>query len=230
MLAASRDEVLIVDNSDHRRAGSWFADCLAGFAAATVVAREDLDVRGARWRAAILAGSERSIFENVAWLERQCSFVRNVLDEGMPLLGVCFGHQLIFRALYGKDALARRQVPEVGWGPVELAPCGLFAGVPSTVRPYNFHFDEVAELPAGWRLRASSPSCRVHAVSHDELPVWGLQFHPEVTPDEGAASILRSAPALAGCGLDAASITSGGARVAGYYPEIIHNFIASCGR
>lgn len=217
---------MIVDNSDHRRAGGWFADCLAGFAAATVVAREDLDLGDNRWRAAILAGSERSIFENVDWLERQCSFVRKVLDEGVPLLGVCFGHQLIFRALYGKDALARRAVPEVGWGPVELTPCELFAGVPSTIRPYNFHFDEVAELAAGWRLLASSPSCRVHAVSHDELPVYGLQFHPEVTPNEGATSILRGAPALAACGLDASSINAAGARVAGYYPEIVRNFVS----
>jgi GMP synthase (glutamine-hydrolysing) len=221
---------LIVDNSDHRRAGGWFANCLAGFAAATVVVREDLEAGDIGWRAVILAGSERSIFENAPWLARQCSFVRNVLDEGVPLLGVCFGHQLIFRALYGKDVLARRAVPEVGWGPVELESCELFAGVPPTIRPYNFHFDEVAELPAAWSLRASSPSCRVHAASHDELPVWGLQFHPEVTPDEGAASILRGAPALATCGLDEAAITAGGVRVAGYYPEIVRNFAGYCAR
>ncbi len=229
-MAAPRDTILIVDNSDHRRAGGWFADCLAGFAAATVVTREDLNARDTRWQAAILAGSERSVFENAAWLETELSFVRNLLDEGVPLLGVCFGHQLIFRAFYGKDALARRTVPEVGWGPVELAHCELFAGVPSTIRPYNFHFDEVAELPAGWSLLASSPSCRVHAVNHDELPVWGLQFHPEVTPEEGTAGILRGAAALAGCGLDAASIAAAGAGVAGYYPEIIRNFVSSSGR
>ncbi len=229
-MATPRDKILIVDNSDHRRAGGWFANCLAGFAAATVVVREDLEAGDVGWRGVILAGSERSVFENIDWFETQFSFVRNVMEEGVPLLGVCFGHQLIFRALYGKDVLARRAVPEVGWGPVELERCELFAGAPPTIRPYNFHFDEVAELPTGWSLWASSASCRVHAVSHDELPVWGFQFHPEVTPEEGASSILRAGPLLAGYGLDAAAITAEGGRVAGYYPEIVRNFAGYCAR
>jgi GMP synthase-like glutamine amidotransferase len=225
-VASPRDAVLVVDNSDHRRAGGWFADCLKGFAAATVVAREDLDADDARWRAVILAGSERSVFENAPWLEKQFSFVRNVMAGGVPLLGVCFGHQLMFRALYGKDVLARRAVPEVGWEPVELKRHELFAGVPSTIRPYNFHFDEVAEVPAGWRLFASSGSCRVHAVSHEELPAWGLQFHPEVTVAEAVAGISRGGQLLAGYGMDAASIAAAAGQGAGYYPEIIRNFVA----
>ncbi len=219
---------MIVDNSDHRRAGGWFADCLEGFAAATVVFREDLDARRLAWRAVIISGSERSIFEETAWLDNQFAFVRNVMEKGVPLLGVCFGHQLMFRALYGKDALSRRGVPEVGWPPVDLMPHELFAGVPSTIRPYNFHFDEVIDVPEGWGILASSESCRVHAVRHDELPAAGFQFHPEVTAEEAAASISRAGPTLAGYGLDAKAITATAEPGGCYYPEIVRNFVACC--
>jgi GMP synthase-like glutamine amidotransferase len=225
-MTAASERVLIVDNSDHRRAGGWFADCLKGFAAATVALREDLDARCVAWRAVILSGSERSIFEDAAWLDNQFSFVRNVMEARVPLLGVCFGHQLIFRACYGKDALARRAVPEVGWPPVKLAPHELFAVVPSTIRPYNFHFDEVVDVPEEWRVLASSESCRVHAVRHDELPAVGLQFHPEVTAEEAASSISRAGPLLAGYGLDAKALTAAAGQGARYYPEIVRNFVA----
>lgn len=225
-MAAEREFVLIVDNSEHRRAGGWFADCLAGIAPAKVVMREDLQARDVSWRAVIISGSERSIFENTPWLDNEFAFVRNVMDSGVPLLGVCFGFQLIFRALYGKDVLARRALPEVGWVPVKLKPHGIFARAPSTIRPYNFHFDEAAEVPEGWRVLASTGSCAVHGVSHDELPAVGLQFHPEVTVEEGAASILRAGPLLASYGLEASAITAVSSRGERHYPEIISDFVA----
>ena len=226
-MAAASERLLIVDNSDHRRAGGWFADCLEGFASATVILREDLDARDVAWRAVILSGSERSVFEDAAWLDNQFSFVRNVMEKGVPLLGVCFGHQLMFRALYGKDVLARRAVPEVGWPTVELKAHEVFAGVPSAIRPYNFHFDEVVDVPEAWRVLASSESCRVHAVCHDELPAVGLQFHPEVTMEEAVSSISRAGPLLASYGVDAASITGASSRGGRHYPEIIRDFVAS---
>ncbi len=113
---------------------------------------------------------------------------------------------------------------------MELKSHELFAGAPPTIRPYNFHFDEVAEVPPGWALWASSENCRVHAVGHGELPAWGLQFHPEVAPDEGAANISGAGAILARYGLDAAAITAEAGRAAGYYPEIVRNFVASCAR
>jgi GMP synthase (glutamine-hydrolysing) len=184
---------------------------------------------GKWWRAVILTGSERSIFEDADWLVGELAFARSVLDEGVPLLGVCFGHQLLFRALYGKEILTRRALPEVGWPPVELAAHAVFESEGKTIRPYNFHFDEVSEIPPGWEAVASSEACRLHGLCHGELPVLGLQFHPEVSPAEGVAAISRGAQSLAGCGLDAASITAGSDR-AGYYSEIIRNFVALYGR
>jgi GMP synthase-like glutamine amidotransferase len=217
------------DNSVHRRAGSWFEDCLAGSAEVRIAVREDVKTLGQRWRAVILTGSEHSVFEDADWLVAELAFTRSILDEGVPLLGVCFGHQLLFRALYGKEILTRRALPEVGWPAVELASHPAFEGAGKTIRPYNFHFDEVAQIPPGWEAVASSEACRLHGLCHGEMPALGLQFHPEVSPPEAVAGISRGARLLASCDLDAASITAGSDR-AGHYPEIIRNFVSLYGR
>jgi len=228
-MAAASEEVLVVDNSNHRQAGEWFVDCLEGFARARVMNREELGPRDLGYRAVVLSGSEHSIFENAEWLDKQLSLVRALTNEGVPLLGVCFGHQLVFRALYGKEVLTRRVTPEVGWLPVYLKRDEIFAGLGDSVEPYNFHFDEVAEVPDGWRILASSAACRVHAVRHDELPIYGVQFHPETKAEDGVSSILGRSRLLAEYGLDAASITAGSSRGKRHYPEIIRNFVAFWG-
>lgn len=228
-MAAPSCEVLIIDNSDHRRAGSWFADCLAGSAEARIAAREDVKTLGKEWRAVILTGSERSVFEDADWMLEELDFTRGLVEGGVPLLGVCFGHQLLFRALYGKDVLRRRALPEAGWPPVELGSHPAFEGAGKTIRPYNFHFDEVARVPSGWEAVATSEECPVHGLCHGELPVLGLQFHPEVTAAEAAAAISRGAMSLSAFGLDAAKIAAG-SDGAGYYPEIVSNFVSICGR
>lgn len=228
-MAATGSEVLIIDNSDHRRAGSWFEACMDGSADVRIAMREDVKELGARWAAVILTGSERSVFEDADWMVEELAFTRGVLEKGVPLLGVCFGHQLLFRALYGKDILRRRESPEVGWLPVKLAAHPVFEGAGGVIRPYNFHFDEVAEVPAGWEAAASSEACRLHALRHVELPVLGLQFHPEVSPGEGAAAIRRGARLLAAYDLDAEAIAAG-SDLGGHYPGIIRNFVSLYGR
>jgi GMP synthase-like glutamine amidotransferase len=131
--------------------------------------------------------------------------------------------------MYGKDVLTHRPEPEVGWPTVELSPDPIFEGAGGKIRPYNFHFDEVLELPDGWEPLASSEACRIHAARHHELAVVTCQFHPEVTPEEAASSIMHWGQTLAGYGLDAASITAPGRRGERHYPEIIRNFVRSCG-
>jgi GMP synthase (glutamine-hydrolysing) len=228
-MAAASGKVLVVDNSDRRQAGKWFANCLEGFGCVRVKNREELDPHDLGYPAVVLSGSERSIFENAEWLDKQLSYVRTLAKEGVPLLGVCFGHQLVFRSLYGKEVLTRRAAPEVGWVTVNLNGDEIFEGLGDSIRPYNFHFDEVGDVPDGWRIIASSAACRVHAVRHDELPIYGLQFHPETTVEDGVSSISCRSRVLAEYGVDAASITAASSRGERHYPEIIRNFVAFCG-
>ncbi|MGD8718447.1 MAG: type 1 glutamine amidotransferase [Candidatus Zixiibacteriota bacterium] len=225
----SNDRILIIDNSDHRQAGGWFAAEVEKLAPVDVVRREDLVPDGSKPAGVIISGSERSVFEDPPWLRQEIVFIRDAIQRRVPLFGVCFGHQLIFRALYGKDVLTRRPEPEVGWPPVELVPDPIFEGAGRTIRPYNFHFDEVPELPDGWELLASSDACRIHAARNREFGVVTCQFHPEVTPADAAASITRWERSLADYGSDAASITAPGCWGERHYPEIIQNFVRTCG-
>jgi len=108
----------------------------------------------------------------------------------VPVLAICVGHQFLGRHFGGKIA---HGAPE--FGAVELTVDGpdhpLFEGLPSRLRVWASHNDQVAEPPPGWRVLAHSPTCRVEAMAHPDRPIWGVQFHPEVEHTEGGREIFR---------------------------------------
>jgi GMP synthase (glutamine-hydrolysing) len=95
-----------------------------------------------------------------------------------PVLGICAGMQLLGRFAGGRvDHAAESEIGEL---PVDiLEQDGLFRGLGSQARVFQYHGDELLDLPAGFRLLASSPSCRIQALAHEERGWWGTQFHPE---------------------------------------------------
>ncbi len=223
-------EILVVNSGDKIDAGGWITDCLVGTdARVRVVEREEL-VGGfdpTAFGRVYLSGSERCVFEEADWISAQLDFVNAASAEGVPVMGICFGHQMIIRAFYGKDALARRAVPEVGWPEVRLADHWLFEGVPSPTPAFNFHFDEaLAERIDGFEVIAGSDECRIHAVVHRKYPLVGVQFHPEIRPEDGTAEIRDRAPLLKSCRLDSESILSGTAEnKKTYLPQVLVNFV-----
>jgi GMP synthase (glutamine-hydrolysing) len=218
--------VLIIDNSDHRRAGAWFARCVGRAAVYEVKRREDAAAYAEGWRAVMLSGSERSIFEDHAWVTAQEDWVRRWAAAGVPVLGVCFGHQLILRAYGGKECLVRRPSPEVGWVNVHLAADPWFGGLPATITPYSFHFDQgVAPPGPAWEVIAWSESCPVAGIRHRRFPLVGVQFHPEIDVPDAIAGYLREKQLLAEHGVDAGAIVARGPAGPAYFPRIIKNFV-----
>jgi len=129
----------------------------------------------------ILTGSEASIVDHDDWILRQMDFVRAAVDAGKPVLGICFGHQLLARALFGDNCVRHAAAPEFGWHPVRLTTTDpLFAGLPPTIDAYCSHFDEVCRLPPQAEVLATGDICAVQAMRLRDKPVWGLQFHPEI--------------------------------------------------
>jgi GMP synthase-like glutamine amidotransferase len=119
-------------------------------------------------------GSEFAAFDDsVPWLEREKRLLRDAVDADVPVLGICFGGQLLARVLGGRSF--RGQLSEIGWLPVRsqddsLVPVGPW---------FQWHFDTFT-APPGSRLIADSPVGPQAYIIGRSL---GLQFHPEVTPE-----------------------------------------------
>jgi GMP synthase (glutamine-hydrolysing) len=118
------------------------------------------------------------------------------LDEavyrlGLPILGICYGMQLMAHQLGGKVIRA----PQREFGPSELRvlrPAGLFAGQPGTQRVWMSHGDEVVEVPRGFERTATSTNSACAAMADAGRRLHAIQFHPEVMHTERGKDILRN--------------------------------------
>lgn len=181
--------LLVVDNAiDHgmyRPVEHWAA--LAGFSPASVYppGGDALPEPGVHTHV-ILTGSESSIVERAAWAEAELRWLERAVRAGVRVLGSCWGHQLIAAALGGPECVRRAATPELGWeriAPTQNADDPLIDGA---FEAFVSHFDEV--VPAcrpELRVLAASPGCAVQALRWGELPVWGIQAHPEIDPASG---------------------------------------------
>ena len=116
------------------------------------------------------------------WLKKEKEFIQEaVVQLGMPFLGLCLGHQLLAESLGGQ--CGQSDSPEVGVLRVELTgqgPAGIiFDGLPETFCCLQWHSAEVKEMPAGAECLATSPDCRIQAMSWGPR-AYSTQFHLEV--------------------------------------------------
>ncbi|HKP95966.1 MAG TPA: glutamine-hydrolyzing GMP synthase [Fibrobacteria bacterium] len=121
-----------------------------------------------------------------------------VLDAGLPILGLCYGHQLICDKLGGK--VERGSVHE--FGPADFHPDRshpLFAGMSETSIVWMSHGDEVKKLPEGFHRIGFTADCGLAAVADEARKIYGLQFHPEVTHSEEGMAIFKNFLGLCGC-------------------------------
>ncbi len=163
----------------------------------------ELDVRfqapgETRADAVIITGSAASVTERAPWMIRTEAWLRERVDEGTPVLGICFGHQLLAQALGGRVVknAAGREI-----GTVKCSRCDdddpIFRGLPRDLTVNATHVDTVHDLPAGARLLASTKLER-HAAFALKSHVWGVQFHPEIDGDimrgyvDARSHVLRS--------------------------------------
>jgi len=102
----------------------------------------------------------------------------------IPILGICAGHQ--FMAGYYGGIAAPAPAPEFGAAEINLIDGGglIFEGTPETQQVWESHNDEVTIVPPGFRITASSESCKVQAMENEFGDRFGLQFHPEVDHSE----------------------------------------------
>jgi len=136
-----------------------------------------------RFLGAVITGSPAMVSDRLEWSERTAGWLRAALDAELPLLGVCYGHQLLAHALGGRvgDHPRGREV-----GTVEVQRCGaedaLFGTLPPRFRAHVTHRQSVLELPPGAVVLARSAHEPHQAVRYAP-GAWGLQFHPEFSTE-----------------------------------------------
>lgn len=145
----------------------------------------------------ILSGGPSSVFDEASPQPQAGLFAL-----GKPMLGICYGHQLIARYLGG--TVERGDTHEFGSATLQLRADGvLFEGLSSEQQVWMSHGDHVARPPAGFAILADTDECEVAAMGHETLRVYGLQFHPEVVHTHNGSKILGNFLRNAcGCAMD----------------------------
>jgi GMP synthase (glutamine-hydrolysing) len=131
----------------------------------------------------IISGSEASALDDMPWDELLQETVEQIIEQQKPLLGICYGHQFLARVQAGKESVGRTPVPEFGWTLIRLSANPLFAGIPDPVCMVS-HYDAVQQLPDDFKIIAATSVCQIHGFQYKDLPVWGVQFHPEYNSAE----------------------------------------------
>lgn len=138
------------------------------------------------FRGVILSGGPMSVYEAdaptlPAW----------VLDCEQPVLGICYGMQLLTQRLGGTVASAQRR--EYGQAAIRVTqPGGLFAGLDAEQVVWMSHGDRIERPPQGFVPVASTDNAPYAAIAHTERPIVGVQFHPEVQHTAHGKAMLRN--------------------------------------
>lgn len=137
----------------------------------------------------ILSGGPSSVYLSDNGLS--VAIVKKVAAEelNVPLLGICFGHQLIAHVLGGKVEKGKKAEYGLTKIKVDIEDV-LFKGVPKEFNAWESHYDEVKKTPEGFVVLAHSEVCAVEAMANEKKKMFGVQFHPEVWHTENGERII----------------------------------------
>lgn len=147
---------------------------------------------------AVVTGSAAMVTDRQAWSERCAGWLREAASAGLPLLGICYGHQLLAHAL-GGDVGDNPAGREMGTVQLSLAPAAaadpVFSAQPARILAHATHLQSVLRLPPGAEVLAASAQDAVQAFRWGQA-AWGVQFHPEFSVGHMRGYIAARAAAL----------------------------------
>lgn len=128
---------------------------------------------------------------NSVYAEKSPVCDKDVFNLGIPILGICYGAQLMSKMLGG--TVSRSEIREYGKTPVDCDTKGkLFFGLENKSICWMSHTDYISEVPNGFKVTATSKACPVAAMDNTEKNLYALQFHPEVEHTVSGNEMLRN--------------------------------------
>ena len=136
--------------------------------------------------AIILSGGPQSVYEKDSPL-----ISAKLFDLGIPVLGICYGLQLMSHLLDGRVVPAKRR--EYGFASLRVQErSGLLAGIRNNSQVWMSHGDHVKKVPEGFRISGSTTNCRAAVIEAEERNLFGVQFHPEVIHTKEGKKVLSN--------------------------------------
>ena len=135
----------------------------------------------------VLSGGPASVYSAKAPLPDP-----RIFELGVPILGICYGLQLMGKYLGGQVEKSSRR--EYGRGEIDIVDgsCPLFAGLPKKLEVWNSHGDHLTKLPEGFLTFARTANAPQAAVGDTVRKLYGLQFHPEVVHTPRGQAVIAN--------------------------------------
>ena len=144
----------------------------------------------------ILSGGPSSVYSKKAPLPD-----KEIFQLGIPVLGICFGLQLLAQFLGGKVEPGQKREYGKGTLCVKDSFCPLFANLPEGLQVWNSHGDKLTKIPHGFKPVAVTENSKFAAIENRAKKIFGLQFHPEVAHTQRGREIIANfVHNICGCG------------------------------
>ena len=144
------------------------------------------EIKNEGYKGIVFTGGPNSVYDKDA---PRCE--PGILDSGIPVLGICYGHQLMTYLAGGRVAPSDSG-SEYGKTRISVSDCPLFDAVPDSFTCWMSHTDQVVTLPEGFVSVAKTDKCPAAAICCQKRRLYGVQFHPEVTHTEFGTDIIKN--------------------------------------
>lgn len=141
-------------------------------------------IAAAGYKGILFTGGPNSVYDPAA---PRCS--REILELGIPILGICYGAQLM-AALAGGQVSSADSGSEYGKTRLYTQPSPLFQGIPDSSICWMSHTDFISQVPEGFQVIARTDKCPCAAMANPQKRLYAVQFHPEVTHTQCGRELL----------------------------------------